>query len=65
MRRVRCWHIHLYRFHHTKGANVYMQCRCGVRRWRPLGGGYSPVDYRWLESKWREGSEGVVENEKD
>jgi hypothetical protein len=29
--------------------DVYLQCRCGRRKWRPLiRGGYWPVDKAWL-----------------
>ncbi len=49
-RLVRRWHVHMMRFHHLEGANVYTQCRCGKRGWYPLSGGYSALDRKWLDA---------------
>jgi len=46
----RC-HVHWFRFHHATGANVYTECRCGMRNWYSLSGGYSPVNYAWINAK--------------
>jgi hypothetical protein len=42
-------HIHIYRHHHFAGANEYLQCRCGERKWQPhFTSLYSPVDRGWI-----------------
>lgn len=48
---VRLLHVHWWRIHHSDGANVYTQCRCGQRSHFSIPGGYSPLDIEWLEDE--------------
>jgi hypothetical protein len=49
LRILKLFHIHIQRYHHRSGANVYTQCRCGRRDYYSSGG-YSPLDRQWLQA---------------
>ena len=42
-------HVHVFKYHHDTGFNIYYKCKCGKRKvYKPFGG-YQPVDNKWLK----------------